>query len=269
MPTAAGEAWQNGLKASTLGFMQDPLQSLIFPDWPAPKQVRAVTTTRLGGVSTGPFASFNLGDHVGDDRGCVAANRKRLTQLLKLPAAPLWLNQTHGREVVNADREMSSVIADAAYARRSARVCAVLTADCLPVLLCDRAGRCVAAVHAGWRGLAAGVLGSTLASLACDPAQMLAWLGPAIGPQAFEVGEDVKAAFLALDQAYAECFKPSPRGRWLANLYGLAHRHLRTQGVQAIYGGNWCTVTDAEHFFSFRRDGRTGRMASLIWLGAD
>jgi hypothetical protein len=241
-------------------------KSIIFPDWPAPERVRAISTTRQGGVSREPFASFNLAGHVGDEPGPVAANRRRLSRGLGLPGEPAWLNQVHGRTVVLADRVDQPVEADAAVAFRPGSVCAVLTADCLPLLLCDREGSCVAAVHAGWRGLADGVIPAAVASLNRDPARLLAWLGPAIGPEAFEVGGEVRHAFIEIDAAHAACFKPSARGRWLADLYGLARCQLQALGVQAIYGGNWCTYSEHEMFFSYRRDGRTGRMASLIWL---
>jgi YfiH family protein len=188
--------------------------------------------------------------------------------MLRLPTEPLWLNQVHGREVIAAECVTASVEADAAFTRQPDRICVVLTADCLPVLLCDRAGTGVAIAHAGWRGLAAGVLSAVVARLSCDPAQLLAWLGPAIGPTAFEVGDEVRRAFVNLDPANALCFKPSMAGRWLADIYALAHHQLQTLGIVSIYGGSWCTFTDAARFFSHRRDGHTGRMASLIWLSA-
>jgi YfiH family protein len=243
--------------------------SLIVPEWPAPARVRAVTTTRCVGVSVSPYDRFNLGDQVGDDPGHVAVNRQRLLRLLELPAEPVWLNQVHGREVIAAEQVSALAQADAACAFAPGRVCAVLTADCLPVLLCDRAGTRVAAAHAGWRGLAAGVLAATVARLSCAPDDLLAWLGPAIGPHAFEVGDEVRVAFLALDPGNAACFQPSPAGRWLADIYELARRRLRALGVTAVYGGGWCTFTDRERFFSYRRSPRTGRMASLIWLSAN
>lgn len=241
------------------------INSLIIPDWPAPERVRACSTTRLGGVSPPPYVSLNLGDHVGDDPRCVAANRRRLRDALKLPAEPAWLNQVHGDRVIAP--ACAPAAADAACTREPGQVCVVMTADCLPVLFCDRAGRCVAIAHAGWRGLAGGVIPATVAAMACDPAQMLAWLGPAIGPQAFEVGSEVRAAFTALDGGNDGCFQPSPNpGRWLADIYGLARRQLAGLGITAIYGGRWCTFTEPERFFSYRREQRTGRMASLIWL---
>jgi len=238
--------------------------SLIIPDWPAPERVRACSTTRLGGGSPPPYDSLNLGDHVGDDPRHVAANRRRLIAALRLPAEPAWLNQVHGDGVIAP--ACAPAAADAACTREAGRVCVVMTADCLPVLFCDRAGRCVAIAHAGWRGLASGVIPATLAAMACDPAQVLVWLGPAIGPHAFEVGGEVRAAFVALDAGNDSCFRPSATGRWLADIYGLARRQLEALGMKSIYGGKWCTFTEQQWFFSYRREKRTGRMASLIWL---
>lgn len=239
---------------------------VIIPDWPAPARVRAVSTIRPGGVSAAPYDSLNLGDHVGDNPEQVAANRHRLRQALELPAEPVWLEQAHGAGVVSAAKVIGAARADASYARRPGYICAVLTADCLPALLCDRAGGCVAIAHGGWRGLAGGVLGATVNRLGCEPGELLAWLGPAIGPGAFEVGDEVRRTFLQLDAGNAACFRPSPAGRWLADIYELARRQLRDLGVTAVYGGGWCTFSEPERFFSYRRDGRTGRMASLIWL---
>ena len=239
---------------------------LIVPEWPAPPRVRAVSTTRRGGVSRAPYDSFNLAAHVGDDPAHVAANRRRLAATAGYATEPAWLEQVHGNRVVAAESVFSPVAADAAWTREPGRPCAVMTADCLPVLLCDRAGTVVAAVHAGWRGLANGVIAVTVARLGTPPMELLAWLGPAIGPDAFEVGEEVRAAFLALDKANASCFRPSPAGRWLADIYGLARLQLRRSFVTAIYGGDDCTFSKPERFFSYRRENRTGRMATLIWL---
>jgi YfiH family protein len=247
---------------------RDLARALIYPAWPAPSPVRAVSTTRLGGVSAPPYDSLNLGDHVGDDPACVAANRALIAQALNLPGEPAWLNQVHGKIVVAAETVTTPVTADAAYTRQSGQVCVVQTADCLPVLLCDRAGTVVAAVHCGWRGLAQSVLEATVVQMDCDPSQVLAWLGPAIGPGAFEVGDDVRAVFCALHSAHTACFRPSPKGRWLADIYELARLQLRSLGVSAIYGGRWCTVTESERFFSYRRNHPTGRMASFIGLTA-
>lgn len=243
---------------------------LLTPDWPAPPSVRALQTLRPGGCSAAPWDSFNLGDHVGDDPARVAANRAALRR--HLPAEPLWLQQVHGIAAVDAGKTANSgsgVVADAAFARQPDVVCAVMTADCLPVLFCDRAGSVVAAAHAGWRGLLGGILESTLVGMAVPAAELLAWLGPAIGPQAFEVGDEVRTAFLADDPAAATAFVALGAGKWLADLYALARRRLLRAGVQQIYGGGECTLSDRARYFSYRRDGITGRMATLIWLAGD
>jgi len=236
----------------------------IEPDWPAPSWVRAASSTRRGGLSRGPYAGWNLGDHVGDDPAAVAANRALLRERLALPAEPLWLRQVHGCTVAEGE---GGCEADAALALGPGQVCAVLTADCLPLLLCDRAGTRVAAVHAGWRGLAAGVIEAAIARLGAAPAELLVWMGPAIGADAFEVGDEVRRAFLADGSTGADtAFRPSPNGRWLADLYALAASRLRALGVTEVRGGGLCTYADKERFFSFRRDGVTGRMASLVWI---
>lgn len=240
--------------------------NFILPAWPAPPQVRACTTTRSGGVSVGPYASLNLAAHVGDVPAAVTENRTRLHRALSLPAEPRWLNQVHGTAVAVAGEGCGGE-ADASVATQPGAVCAVLTADCLPLLLCDRAGTVVAAVHAGWRGLLAGVIEATVARLERPASELLVWLGPAIGPAAFEVGAEVRAAFLATDGGAAEgAFRPSPAGRWLADLYALARLRLWRLGIGAVYGGDLCTFSDSARFYSYRRDGVTGRMASLIWL---
>lgn len=236
----------------------------LIPDWPAPANVRARQTQRAGGVSPAPWASLNLGDHVGDDPVRVAANRARL--LAELPAPPLWLRQVHGTVVVDAATSAVDCAADASFSRVAGVVCAVMTADCLPVLFCDRAGSVVAAAHAGWRGLLAGVLESSLTAMAVAPGEVLAWLGPAIGPESFEVGPEVRAAFIARDPASAAAFRAHGEGKWLADLYALARQRLAAAGVGGVFGGGACTFADGERYFSFRRDGVTGRMASLIWL---
>ena len=233
------------------------------PGWPAPAPVRALTTTRAGGVSRPPWDAFNLAAHVGDAPQHVAANRAALRRRFGLPADPVWLQQVHGARVVEAG---PAAEADAVWSRTPGQVCAVLTADCLPVLLCDRAGDCVAAAHAGWRGLAAGVLEATVAALPADAADLMAWLGPAIGPDAFEVGDEVREAFVTADARAGAAFRPAGDGRWLADLYGLAHLRLAAAGVTRVFGGGLCTFTDRDRFYSYRRDGVTGRMASLIWL---
>lgn len=239
----------------------------IESDWPAPAQVRALTTTRRGGVSGGPYASLNLGDHVGDDPAAVRYNRDLLGRELGLPSEPLWLNQVHGCDVLQIEPGTGQgCSADAAVSVAPGRVCAVLTADCLPLLFCDRAGTQVAAVHAGWRGLLHGVIEAALDSLAVPGPDVLCWLGPAIGPQAFEVGNEVRAAFIERDPASVAAFLPSPAGRWLADIYLLARQRLEVRNVGFVGGGEWCTVTDSSRFFSYRRDTETGRMASLIWI---
>lgn len=238
-------------------------EQFIIPDWPAPASVRALTTTRLGGTSAAPFDGFNLADHVGDDPAAVTANRALLRGML--PAEPVWLRQIHGCRCIDAATATDNE-ADAAFARTPGVVCAVLTADCLPLLLCDTAGTAVAAVHAGWRGLASGVIEATLTALGLPGERLLAWLGPAIGPQAFEVGDEVRAAFIARDPAAAEAFTSRRPGKWLCDLYLLARQRLAAQKVRRVWGADFCTATDRTRFYSYRRDGTTGRMASLIWL---
>ncbi|HMM46654.1 MAG TPA: peptidoglycan editing factor PgeF [Thiobacillaceae bacterium] len=220
-------------------------------------------TTRAGGVSRAPWASFNLGDHVGDDPAHVAANRARLRQLL--PGEPAWLTQVHGDRVVEFGRG-ANLEADAAFSREKGQVCVVLTADCLPVLFCDRAGSVIAAAHAGWRGLAHGVLEATVAAMRVEPGEILAWMGAAIGPNAFEVGDEVREAFVGRHDEAAACFLPRASNKWLADIYQLARIRLAHAGVGAVHGGGRCTFDEPETFYSYRRDGITGRMASLIWL---
>ena len=238
----------------------------IVPDWPAPSAVRAVVTTRIGGVSQSPYASFNLATHVGDNPSAVKTNRHRLRCDLPLPSEPVWLRQVHGTTVVDAGHSGMEPEADGAYAVRSGVVCAVLTADCLPVLLCDRAGTKVAALHAGWRGLANGVIEAGVKALGGVDGDLMAWLGPAIGPAAFEVGAEVRSAFLAHDPQAEAAFQPNSAGKFLADIYRLAHQRLAAAGVHQVSGGGFCTVSDRERFFSYRRDGTTGRMATLVWL---
>jgi len=239
---------------------------LIRPEWPAPPWVHACCTTRGGGVSTGVYGTLNLGDHVGDAPGRVARNRALLRTALALPAEPLWLNQVHGCTVVRTGGRVARPAADAVIACRPESVCAVLTADCLPLLICDRQGRRAAAVHAGWRGLAAGVIEATLSALGASCEDLLVWLGPAIGPAAFAVGGEVRAAFLAVNPEVTSAFQAGPGGKWFADLFALARHRLARAGVTQVYGGTDCTYSDPERFFSYRRDGVTGRMASLIWI---
>ena len=244
--------------------------ALIRPDWVAPARVHAVATTRTGGDSRAPWASLNLGDHVGDDPASVLRNRELLRDALELPGEPAWLQQVHGTAVVDAAHAGNRVAADASWTVSPGVVCAVLTADCLPVLFCNRAGTHVAAAHAGWRGLAAGVLESTVGWLAAGgvrPESLLAWLGPAIGPARYEVGTEVRDAFLRADPVADCAFRPTRPGHWLLDLYAAARQRLRRAGVTAISGGAYCTLAEPERFFSHRRDGVTGRQATLIWLG--
>lgn len=238
---------------------------LIVPDWPAPSWVQAACTTRVGGVSKPPWDSLNLGTHVGDNPEDVAKNRALLGEWAETGAQSFgWLKQVHGTDVALLP-QAGEITADASVTSQSGAVCVVMTADCLPVLFCDPAGRRVAAAHAGWRGLCEGVLERTVERLG-NPSGLLAWLGPAIGPDQFEVGAEVREAFLLKDPQAARAFVPSPRhsGRYLADLYQLARQRLVAAGVRQVYGGGFCTVTDRDRFFSYRLDGQTGRMASLI-----
>jgi len=239
---------------------------LIEADWPAPKNVRAVATTRIGGVSVGAYASLNLGAHVGDDERAVSENRLRLRTSLGLPREPLWLNQVHGTAVVEVVSHGAPPTADASFSRSPGQACAVLTADCLPVLFCDHGGTRVAAAHAGWRGLAGGVLESALRALGVAPNRVLAWLGPAIEQEMFEVGAEVREQFIARSADNAQAFEVNARGRWQADLYDLARRELARLGVTQIFGGGFRCYADRDRFYSYRRDGTTGRMATLVWM---
>lgn len=249
----------------------------IIPDWPAPPEVRALSTQRGGGASAAPFESLNLGAHVGDSAEAVAENRRRLRALAELPAEPVWLSQQHGTDVLDLDRPFGAPgdgapgdgaprAADASCTRLPGRVCVILAADCLPVLLASDSGAGVAAAHAGWRGLAAGVIEATVRALALPPSSLLAWLGPCIGPESFEVGAEVREALLRADPQAEQAFRPNAGGRYMADLAALARRRLERLGVARIYGGDACTYASSERYFSYRRDGRTGRQASLIWL---
>lgn len=241
----------------------------ITPDWPVPARVRAVCTTRRGGVSSGPYQSMNPADHVGDDATAVVANRAQLQQALRLSAAPCWLQQVHGTRVIEAASPSpagAAPRADAAWSAQAGVACVVMTADCLPLLLTDEGGQCVAAVHAGWRGLAAGVIERTVAAMPMPGETLLAWLGPAIGPDAYEVGAEVRNTFISHASAAADAFRPNGAGHWLLDMYQLARQRLAGCGVRAVYGGQWCSYSDPGRFFSYRRDGVTGRMAALIWL---
>ena len=239
--------------------------NLIEPDWSAPATVRAVTTTRTGGFSLAPFDSFNLALHVGDSPDHVVQNRALLQQALDLPAEPCWINQTHGIHVVTLEQD-SSRDADAAITRLPGIVAVVMTADCLPILVCDRDGTEVAAIHAGWRGLQAGVIQATLASMVCANDQLMAWVGPGISQCNFEVGEEVRAAFVASIPHAESFFRANRGGHWLCDLAGLAESVLLGQGVGEVFCYSGCTYADADRFFSYRRNATTGRLASLIWI---
>jgi YfiH family protein len=242
------------------------MDSFILPGWPLPAGVKACSTTRGGGISLPPYDSLNLGTHVGDAASAVKRNRDRLAAGVSLPQMPLWLEQVHGTRVVRLDGQTpTDLCADAVYSNVPGQVCAVMTADCLPVLFCSHAGDEIAAAHAGWRGLCNGVLEQTLAAFTAEPGHISAWLGPAIGPQQFEVGPEVRSAFIAVDSVAAAAFTPHG-DKFLADIYLLARQRLQRAGVELIYGGDRCTVSEISHFFSYRRDGITGRMASLIWL---
>jgi YfiH family protein len=246
------------------------LRTLV-PDWSAPPGVRAVFTLRMGGVSAPPYDSLNLGALTGDVPEAVTENRRRLRETLALPAEPVWLQQVHGTTVARLDRREpfnAEPQADASVASRGGAVCAIRVADCMPVLFAATDGSAVAAAHSGWRGLSAGVLEATVRELSVHPSELIAWMGPAIGASNFEVGEDVRAAFMASApdcHAVTSAFVPNKRGRWQCDLYALARLKLEALGVGSVHGGGWCTYEDASRFFSFRRDGPCGRMAALIW----
>lgn len=244
--------------------MQTP--GWIEPDWPAPQKVRAVMTTRSGGVSQPPYDSMNLATHVGDDAGLVQQNRQRLKQILDLSLEPLWLNQIHGTHIVDVASATEACDADGSVARGPQRPCVVMTADCLPVLICDRQGTQVAAVHAGWRGLVNGAVEAAIERFDAPNDELLIWLGVAIGPTHFEVGDEVREAFLSHDAEAGDAFVETSAGKWLANIYLLARRRLAMMGIESVYGGEGCSFADAESFFSYRRERDCGRMASLIWL---
>lgn len=244
------------------------MQHYLIPDWPAPKNVRAYSTTRQNGHSKPPYDSFNFSFSSGDNLEHVKANRQQLRNELHLSSEPFWIKQVHGNIVIDADHAIEAPVGDASFSVLPNTICVISTADCLPVLFCNRAGNKVAAAHAGWRGLAAGVIEATLNALQIPPQDTLIWLGPAIGPKVFEVGEEVRQQFLQVDPAAVTAFIPSHNsGKWLADLYALAKQRLHRAHVTEIYGGNFCTYTDRERFFSYRRDqGKTGRMLSLIWF---
>lgn len=238
----------------------------ITPEWPVPAHVRSAFTLRTGGVSRAPFNALNTAQHVGDDPAAVQENRRRVREVLSVPAEPVWLEQVHGVGVADLDKGLPTGPADAAVTRTPGRVCVIQVADCMPVLFASQSGDVVGAAHAGWRGLAHGVLESTVRAMNVAPSQVVAWLGPAIGPAHFEVGDEVRAAFMDRDAQASEAFTINARGRWQCDLYMLARQRLRALGVQHISGGGWCTYADADRFFSFRRERTCGRMAALIWI---
>ena len=239
----------------------------ILPNWPAPPEVRALSTLRRGGVSAAPFDSLNLGAHVGDSAEAVGENRRRLRTAARLPVEPVWLSQQHGTSVLDLDgAHHASAGADASFTRRPGSVCAILTADCLPVLLASDAGAGVAAAHAGWRGLAAGVIEATVRALALPPQSLQAWLGPGIGPAHFEIGPEVREELLRADPQAEGAFVRNAGGRYMTDLTALARRRLERLGIARVFGGDACTYAAREDYFSYRRDGRTGRQATLIWL---
>ena len=255
-------SWRDSMKAA-LGAAGD---SWIVPDWPVPAGVRAFVTTRAGGVSEGEYASLNLGARSGDAGQNVEKNRRIVRE--HLPQAPRWLAQVHGTEVAMADdlADEANALADAAVARKRGRVCAVLTADCMPLFLADEWGTHVAVAHAGWRGMSAGVIENTVAAMGSPPAGLVAWMGPAIGPDAFEVGPEVREAFIAVDPASDAAFRSHRPGKFMADLYALARLRLARAGVREVHGGGFCTFQDAGRFFSYRREKKSGRMGAFIWM---
>jgi YfiH family protein len=239
----------------------------LTPDWPAPDAVRALSTLRSGGASASPYHSLNLGARVGDVPAAVEENRRRLRAAARLPGEPVWLTQAHGTRVADLDLPTEpGAAADAALTRQPGRICAILTADCLPVLFAAESGDAVAAAHAGWRGLAGGVIEATVRALSVAPQSLYVWLGPAIGPSHFEVGSEVREEFLRSDPQADAAFAPNPRGRFMADLPALARSRLMRLGIRRIYGGGECTYRHPDRYFSHRRDGKTGRQVSLIWL---
>lgn len=238
----------------------------VYPDWPAAENIKAFTTTRLSGYSQGAYEGLNLANHVKDSVSDVEKNRQLLVEQLALPAEPVWLEQVHGVNVVDSVNLTQPLVADASCCDQPGIVCAVLTADCLPVLICNRQGTKVAAAHAGWRGLQAGIIEATIKAMQEPPENLLVWLGPAIGPQAFEVGEEVRQVFLHDMPETGTAFTASRQGHYLADIYQIAKIRLNKMNIHSVSGGEFCTYTDKQHFYSYRRDGNTGRMATLIWM---
>lgn len=239
----------------------------IIPNWNIPKHIHAFTTVRTGGVSKPPFDSFNLGDHVNDSPEDVAQNRALLVEKFHLPQSPLFLTQTHSTRVLELPYSGKGIEADAVYTNQPNQVCLVMTADCLPILFVSKDGKEIAAAHAGWRGLCDGVLEATVEKFQCPSNEISAWLGPAIGAKAFQVGKEVIEQFCAFDPRAEEAFiqDNSTSGKFLGNLYQIATQRLNKLGITEISGGEYCTYTQEDLFFSYRRDKQTGRMATLIW----
>ncbi len=248
------------------GVITSMSHSLIYPDWPAPDTVKAVSTTRQGGFSPSPFDGLNLSVHVGDAINSVTNNRISLIKDAQLPEPPRWLNQVHGTTISTANDWQLGDEADAIVSEHANQVCAIMTADCLPILLCNQQGNIVTAIHAGWRSLATGIIEKTLQHFHCPPQQIMAWFGPAIGPTQFEVGSDVCHAFCQHSIHAQQAFQQTDPHHYLANIYLLARQRLNALGIHAIFGGEFCTVSEPTRFFSYRRDGVTGRMASMIWI---
>lgn len=242
--------------------------NVIYPNWNVTKKIKAFTTCRSGGVSSPPFDSLNLGSHVGDEIQKVEENRKRLITFKNLPNSPLYLNQTHSTRIIKLPYTGNNLNADASYTNQKNQICLVMTADCLPVLLCNKQGTEVAAVHAGWRGLCDGILENSIQQFQSSPSDIIAWLGPAIGANAFQVGEEVVEQFCQVNPQAIKAFKqdPNQQNKYLANLYQLATQRLNKLGITQISGGDYCTYTEKDKFFSYRRDGQAGRMATLIWI---
>jgi YfiH family protein len=235
----------------------------IKPDWPVANNIHAAVTLRSGGLSEGNYRSLNLADHVNDEPEKVVANRNIMSKMLNLPSEPIWLQQAHGNRVIKAEKSIQLQSADASYTDLTETVCVVLTADCLPILLASKDGTKIAAIHAGWRSLLTGIVANTINDLGII--DMIAWLGPAIGINSFEVGEEVRYSFIKKNSLFAQAFKAKNETKYLADIYQLATIELASVGITQIFGGGFCTVTDEQRFFSYRRDGETGRMATLIW----
>ncbi len=237
--------------------------SYLIPDWDVPSNIHSAMTLRQGGISLGDYSSLNPATHVDDDFNSVLINRQCIKESLALPSNPVWLNQTHSTEVIQADTVKFLTNADASFTSKRGIVCTVLTADCLPILLCSKEGNQIAAIHAGWRGLLAGIISNVLKVM--RPTQLSVWLGAAIGSCCFEVGREVRELFIAKHFKFSHAFVQKSSQKYLADIYQLARIELNLKGVNNIYGGEFCTVCDPQRFYSYRRDQQTGRMATLIW----